>query len=279
MQTIHKDAFDRRYGVGAFNIVDWVTMDAVLAAAAETKSPVIVQASVKTVKVMGAKLIQLMFAEMARKVSIPATLHLDHCPDRAVIDQCIEAGWNSVLFDASKLSYEDNMAQTKAVVELAHRHGIAVEGELEAVKGVEDGIGDEYGSAVVALDKALAFIRETKIDSFAPAIGTAHGLYKGTPKINFNRVSEIVAAERLPLVVHGGTGLSDETFAELIRRGAPKVNISTQLKITFADAFKNYLTEKPTEYDPLKLLGAVKRDVMVRVKEFMKVFGSEGKAI
>jgi len=279
MQTILKDAFDRRYGVGAFNIVDWVTMDAVLAAAAETKSPVIVQASVKTVKVMGAKLIQLMFAEMARKVSIPATLHLDHCPDRAVIDQCIEAGWNSVLFDASKLSYEDNMAQTKAVVELAHRHGIAVEGELEAVKGVEDGIGDEYGSAVVALDKALAFIRETKIDSFAPAIGTAHGLYKGTPKINFNRVSEIVAAEPIPLVVHGGTGLSDETFAELIRRGAPKVNISTQLKITFADAFKNYLTEKPTEYDPLKLLGAVKRDVMVRVKEFMKVFGSEGKAL
>ena len=279
MQTILKDAFDRRYGVGAFNIVDWVTMDAVLAAAAETKSPVIVQVSVKTVKVMGAKLIQLMFAEMARKVSIPATLHLDHCPDRAVIDQCIEAGWNSVLFDASKLSYEDNMAQTKAVVELAHRHGIAVEGELEAVKGVEDGIGDEYGSAVVALDKALAFIRETKIDSFAPAIGTAHGLYKGTPKINFNRVSEIVAAEPIPLVVHGGTGLSDETFAELIRRGAPKVNISTQLKITFADAFKNYLTEKPTEYDPLKLLGAVKRDVMVRVKEFMKVFGSEGKAL
>ena len=279
MQTILKDAFDQRYGVGAFNIVDWVTMDAVLAAAAETKSPVIVQVSVKTVKVMGAKLIQLMFAEMARKGSIPATLHLDHCPDRAVIDQCIEAGWNSVLFDASKLSYEDNMAQTKAVVELAHRHGIAVEGELEAVKGVEDGIGDEYGSAVVALDKALAFIRETKIDSFAPAIGTAHGLYKGTPKINFNRVSEIVAAEPIPLVVHGGTGLSDETFAELIRRGAPKVNISTQLKITFADAFKNYLTEKPTEYDPLKLLGAVKRDVMVRVKEFMKVFGSEGKAL
>ncbi len=279
MQHILKDAFGRRYGVGAFNIVDWVTMDAVLAAAAETKSPVIVQVSVKTVKVMGAKLIQLMFAEMARKVSIPTTLHLDHCPDRAVIDQCIEAGWNSVLFDASKLSYEDNMAQTKAVVELAHRHGTAVEGELEAVKGVEDGVGDEYGSAVVALDKAVAFIRETKIDSFAPAIGTAHGLYKGTPKINFNRVSEIIAAEPIPLVVHGGTGLSDETFAELIRRGAPKVNISTQLKITFADAFKNYLTEKPTEYDPLKLLGAVKRDVMTRVKEFMKVFGSEGKAV
>jgi fructose-bisphosphate aldolase class II len=278
MQQILKHAFDNRYGIGAFNIVDYVTMDAVLSAAAETKSPVIVQVSVKTVKVMGAKLIQLMFAEMAGKAPVPATLHLDHCPDRKVIEECIAAGWNSVLFDASKLTYEDNMAQTKEVVALAHRHGVAVEGELEAVKGVEDGIGDEEGSAVVALDKAVAFIRETKIDSFAPAIGTAHGLYKGTPKVNFKRVEEIVAAEPIPLVVHGGTGLSDETFHRLIKAGAPKVNISTQLKITLADAYRNYLNEKPTEYDPLKLLGAVKKALVGQVITFMRFFGSEGKA-
>ena len=278
MQEILANAFRERYGVGAFNIVDWVTMDAVLAAADLTRSPVIVQVSVKTVKVMGARVIQKMFEEMAARVSVPTALHLDHCPDRAIIEECIAAGWNSVLFDASKLSYEDNMVQTKAVVELAHRQGVAVEGELEAVKGVEDGVGDEYGSAVVALDKAVAFIRETGIDSFAPAIGTAHGLYKGTPRINFDRVSEIVAAEPIPLVVHGGTGLSDETFRELIRRGAPKVNISTQLKITFADSFREYLAQKPTEYDPLKLLGAVKKNLIAKVSEFMKIFGSEGKA-
>ena len=140
-----------------------------------------------------------------------------------------------------------------------------MEGELEAVKGVEDGVGSEDGGAVVALDKALAFIRETGVDSFAPAIGTAHGVYKGTPKINFQRVAEIIAAEPVPLVVHGGTGLSDETFRELIRLGAPKVNISTQLKITMADGFREYLTEKPTEYDPLKLLGAVKKKVVNQV--------------
>ncbi len=278
MQQILKHAFDNRYGVGAFNIVNDLTMDAVLTAAAETKSPVIVQVSVKTVKVMGAKLIRLMFEEMANRVPVPATLHLDHCPDRKVIEDCIAAGWNSVLFDASKLSYEDNMAQTREVVELAHKHGVAVEGELEAVKGVEDGVGDEYGGAVVALDKAVAFIRETKIDSFAPAIGTAHGLYKGTPKINFQRVSEIIAAEPVPLVVHGGTGLSEETFRELIRRGTPKINISTQLKITLADAFRNYLNEKPTEYDPLKLLGAVKKKCVEQVACFMRTFGSDGKA-
>ncbi len=278
MQQILRDAFDKRYGVGAFNIVDWVTMDAVLAAAVETKSPVIVQVSVKTVKVMGARLIQVMFAEMAGRATVPATLHLDHCPDRKVIEECIAAGWNSVLFDASKLTYEENMAQTKEVVALAHRHGVAVEGELEAVKGVEDGVGGEDEGAVVPLDKAVAFIRATGIDSFAPAIGTAHGVYKGTPRINFNRVSEIVAAEPLPLVVHGGTGLSEETFHELIRRGAPKVNVSTQLKIVLADSYRTYLEEKPKEYDPLKLLGAAKKNLVAQVAYFMKVFGSEGKA-
>jgi fructose-bisphosphate aldolase class II len=278
MQEILKDAFTRRYGVGAFNIVNDLTMDAVLTAAAETRSPVIVQVSVKTVKVMGARLIRLMFEEMASRVPVPATLHLDHCPDRKVIEQCVAAGWNSVLFDASNLTYEDNMAQTREVVALAHKTGVAVEGELEAVKGVEDGVGSEEGGAVVALDKALAFIRETRVDSFAPAIGTAHGVYKGTPQINFQRVAEIVAAEPVPLVVHGGTGLSEETFRELIRLGAPKVNISTQLKITMADGFREYLTEKPTEYDPLKLLGAVKKKVVNQVIEFMRVFGSEGRA-
>ena len=278
MPELLKPAFEQRYGVGAFNIVDDLTMQAVLNAATETRSPVIVQVSVKTVKQMGARLIQLLFQEMANRAPIPATLHLDHCPDRKVIEECLEAGWNSVLFDGSKLSYEENLQQTQEVVALAHRYGVAVEGELEAVKGVEDGVGGEYGGAIVSLDKAVEFIRVTKIDSFAPAIGTAHGLYKGEPRINFQRVSEILAAEPIPLVVHGGTGLSDAVFKELIARGAPKINISTQLKITFADAFRTYLEEKPTEYDPLKLLSAVRQQVADVVKGLMHTFGSEGKA-
>jgi fructose-bisphosphate aldolase class II len=278
MQEILKDAFAKRYGVGAFNIVNDLTMEAVLAAAAEARSPVIVQVSVKTVKLYGARLIRLMFEEMATRAPIPATLHLDHCPDRKVIEECVAARWNSVLFDASKLSYEDNLAETREVVALAHRHGVAVEGELEAIKGVEDGVGDDYGGAVVALDKAVAFIRQTGIDSFAPAIGTAHGLYQGEPSINFERVSEIVAAEPVPLVIHGGTGLSDAVFQELIRRGAVKINISTQLKITFADSFRSYLDERPSEYDPLKLLGAVKKNVQAMVAGFLEVFGSVGRA-
>jgi ketose-bisphosphate aldolase len=278
MQAILKHAFENRYGVGAFNIVNDLTMDAVLSAAAETNSPVIVQVSVKTAKVMGVRMIKVLFEEMASRLPVPASLHLDHCPDRIVIEECIAAGWNSVLFDASNLTYEENLAQTREVVKLAHAHGVAVEGELEAVKGVEDGVGSAEGGTAVPLDLAVSFIRETRIDSFAPAIGTAHGVYKGTPKVNFQRVSEIVAAEPVPLVVHGGTGLSSETFRELIRRGAPKVNISTQLKITFADALRTYLNEHPDEYDPLKLLKAVKSDLAKVVAGFMSVFGSEGKA-
>ena len=216
MQKILQDAFRARYGVAAFNIFNELSMRAVLDAAAQTRAPVIVQVSVKTVKQLGSRLLQQMFAELAGCCPIPTTLHLDHCPDRAMIEECVKAGWNSVLFDASNLSYEENLRQTTEVVALAHRHNIAVEGELEAVRGVEDGIGSDDEGAIVPLDKCLEFMRTTKIDSFAPAIGTAHGLYKKEPRINFERVSEIVAAQPLPIVLHGGTGLTDQVFKELI---------------------------------------------------------------
>ena len=278
MPEILGPAFEQRYGVGAFNIVDDVSMAAMLDAAVEARSPVIIQVSVKTVKVWGARLLQLMFTEMAQDLPIPTTLHLDHCPDRAVIEDCLQAGWDSVLFDGSQLSYEENLAQTKAVVALARKHGAAVEGELEAVKGVEDGVGADYASPTAALDSALAFIRETGLDSFAAGIGTAHGLYKDAPKIDFERVSEIVAAHPIPLVLHGGTGLSPEVFRELISRGEAKVNISTRLKIVMADSYHDYLQQHRTEYDPLKLLGAVRGDLKAMAMNFMRIFGSEGKA-
>ena len=278
MQEILADAFEKRYGVAAFNMVNDLTMEGILAAAEIVKAPVIVQVSLKTVKVMGAKLIQLMFSEMAGRVGIPATLHLDHCPDIGVIEECLEAGWNSVLFDGSLLSYDENLNKTKQVVAMAKKHGAAVEGELEVVKGIEDGIGSEEEGMIVPLEKALEFIRETGIHFFAPAIGTAHGQYKGEPKINFERVSEITSAEPIPLVIHGGTGLSDDVFRELISRGAVKVNISTYLKITLADSFRKYLNAHPDEYNPMKLFAAVREDVVEMAGKFMKTFGSEGKA-
>jgi fructose-bisphosphate aldolase class II len=278
MKQILQSAFVGRYGVGAFNIVDEMSMSAVLDAAEQTRSPVIVQVSVKTVKVLGAKLIQRMFDEMTSHHSVPATLHLDHCPDMAMIKTCLDAGWNSVLFDASNFSYEENLRQTKEVVKMAATYDAAVEGELEAVRGVEDSVGSEEEGAIVPLDKCVEFLEQTQIDSFAPAIGTAHGLYKATPNINFDRVREIVLAYPVPIVLHGGTGLSNETFHELISAGCAKVNISTMLKITLCDAYRTYLNRKPEEHDPLKLRASVHQEIVAMAKGFMEVFGSAGKA-
>lgn len=279
MQNILTSAFKARYGVGAFNIVNDLTMLAVLEAASDTKSPVIIQVSVKTVKLWGAELIQKIFADLAARYDIPATLHLDHCPEVETIKTCLQAGWNSVLFDASNLDYEENMRQTKEVVKMARGYGAAVEGELEAVKGVEDGMGSEEGSDIVPLDKCVEFLDQTGIDSFAPAIGTAHGLYATAPKIDFARVEDIVTARPTPIVLHGGTGLSTETFQRLISLGCAKVNISTMLKITYCDAQQNYLNEKPKQHDPLKLMKYAQDQVRTMAANFMNEFGSAGKAV
>ncbi|HXM01700.1 MAG TPA: class II fructose-bisphosphate aldolase [Chthoniobacterales bacterium] len=271
-------AFAKRYGVGAFNIVDDLTMMAVLDAAVETRSPVIIQVSVKTVKFWGARLLQQTFTELASQRPIPATLHLDHCPDVAVIKTCLEAGWNSALFDASNLTYAENLRQTKEVVRFAQKLGAGVEGELEAVKGVEDGVGGDLEGELVPIDKCVEFIEATGIDCFAPAIGTAHGMYATEPVINFDRVKEITARKPVPIVLHGGTGLSEDTFRRLIQNGCAKVNISTKLKMEFADGFRTYLESKPKEYDPLKLLRAVHQDVKSMATGFMNIFGSTGQA-
>jgi fructose-bisphosphate aldolase class II len=278
LKDILQPAFEARYGVGAFNIVNDLTMAAVLDAAAETRSPVIIQVSVKTVKMWGAKLLHQMFAEMASRRPVPATLHLDHCPDIEMIKVCLDAGWNSALFDASSLSYQENLKLCQEVVAFAKKHGAGVEGELEAVRGIEDDVGSDAEGELVPVERCVEFIEATGIDCFAPAIGTAHGLYKTEPKINFERVAAIVARCPTPIVLHGGTGLSNETFKKLIAAGCAKVNISTMLKITFADSLKTYLEAKPKEYDPMKLQKAVHSDIVKMAQGFMETFGSAGKA-
>ncbi|MBV8274670.1 MAG: class II fructose-bisphosphate aldolase [Verrucomicrobia bacterium] len=278
LREILQPAFEARYGVGAFNIVNDLTMAAVLDAAVEVKSPVIIQVSVNTVKMWGARLIQQMFAEMASRRPVPATLHLDHCPDMEMIKTCLAAGWNSALFDASSLSYQDNLRLCREVVAFAKKHGAGVEGELEAVRGIEHEVDSDAQEELVPVERCVEFIDSTGIDCFAPAIGTAHGLYKTKPKINFERVEAIVARRRTPIVLHGGTGLSKETFKRLIAAGCAKVNISTMLKITFGDSLKNYLEAKPKEYDPMKLQKAVHTDLLNMAKGFMEIFGSAGKA-
>ncbi|MEZ4518924.1 MAG: class II fructose-bisphosphate aldolase [Chloroflexota bacterium] len=278
LPEIMDPAFKQRYGVAAFNAVDDITMDGLIKAAEEARSPLIIQISVKTVHFWGANVIMDMFTDMAQRVSVPVTLHLDHCPDTAVAKLCLDAGWNSVLFDGSGLSYDENFAKTLEVVKMANKANAHVEGELVAVGGVEDGVGSEEEGDLVPIEKEIEFIQQSGIYCYAPPIGTAHGFYKAAPTIRYDRIEQLVDATQMPMVLHGGSGLSNDVFTRLISLGAAKVNISTHLKKTFADGFRTYLEEKPTEYNPLKLIGAVRSDVIDMAKSYFKIFGSEGKA-
>jgi fructose-bisphosphate aldolase class II len=273
-------AFAERYGVAAINVVNDLTLEAVLAAAVEQRSPVIIQTSVKTVRSIGLDLLFAMWREMTAGIEVPVSLHLDHCPDRSVITACLRKGWNSVLFDGSSLPVAENQRQTVEVVAEARQYGAQVEGEIEAITGVEDGLGSDEVAATQSLPVALEFIRATGIDVFAPAIGNAHGVYHTEPKLDAQRVSDIVAAQPIPIALHGGTGMTDAQFTDLISRGCAKVNISTALKVTFMRANLAYLrdAQERDSWDPPSQFKAVRGAVMEMAADHMRRFGSVGNA-
>lgn len=280
LSEILKPAFEQRYGVPAINIVNDLTMENVLAGAVEVKSPVILQTSVKTVRSIGVDVLYAMWTSMTAGIEIPCALHLDHCPDRTVISDCLAAGWNSVLFDASTLPVEENQRQTVEVVAEARRYGADVEGEIESITGQEDGVGSDEESKRQTLEVSLRFLEATGVDVFAPAIGNAHGTYKRAPVLDFQRVSDIVAAHPVPIALHGGSGLSDAQFADCIARGCAKVNISTALKETFMQSSLAFLTDAEArgKWDPPSLFSAVGESVRDMTKHFAGIFGSVGKA-
>ena len=273
-------AFTERYGIAAINVVNDLTLEAVLAAAIDQHSPVIVQTSVKTVRAAGMDLLFAMWRELTAGIEVPVSLHLDHCPDREFISDCLRKGWNSVLFDASALPVEENMRQTVEVVAEARSYGAHVEGEIEAITGVEDGIGSDEEARRQSLPVALEFIRTTGVDVFAPAIGNAHGVYRAEPKLDAQRVSDIVVAEPIPIALHGGTGMTDAQFTDLIARGCAKVNISTALKVTYMKANLAFLrgAQERDTWDPPSLFTAVRTAVRDMAADHMRRFGSVGKA-
>lgn len=280
LTEILSGAFDERYGVPAINVFNDLTLEAVLAAAVEKASPLIVQTSVKTVKSVGGDVLWAMWTAMTAGIEVPVTLHLDHCPEREVITECLGLGWNSVLFDASKLPVEENMRQTVEVVAEARRHGAAVEGEIESITGVEDDIGSDTAAEQQELAVALEFLRTTGVDVFAPAIGNAHGSYKKAPVLDAQRVSDLVAAYPVPIALHGGSGLSDEQFRDLIARGCAKVNISTALKERFMKSGLAFLesAQQRQKWDPPSLFRSVRQDVIEMTGSLMTLFGSAGRA-
>ncbi len=280
------EAAKARYAIGAFNVTNLVQMEGVVDAAVERKSPVIIQTSVKPSKFLGPDVLVAVYRAIASSAPIPICLHLDHCTEIDYCKKCADRGYTNIMVDASKQPYDENIRQTREVVEYCHRAGnISVEGELGTVGGVEDQIKVAEDEAQLANPKqAVEFVERTGLDIFAPAIGTAHGVYKTkNPKIDFERLATINRmlnghGIKTPLVVHGGTGLPEDYIKRLLEAGGAKFNVSTELKHTLIDAEYDYVSAHREEYDPGKMDAAARDAIRKVVGRWIDVLGSSGKA-
>ncbi|MCD4691290.1 MAG: class II fructose-bisphosphate aldolase family protein [Calditrichales bacterium] len=275
-----------KYAVGAFNITNIIQMEGVVAAHEEMRAPLIIQTSVTPSKFLGQDVVVAVYRSIAESAKIPICLHLDHCREVDYCKSCADAGWTNIMIDASKQLFDENIQQTKEVVAYCHSVGdITVEGELGTVSGVEDQIiVAEDASQLCGLEQALDFVEETGVDLLAPAIGTAHGVYKTKkPKVDFDRFEKIFnllngEKIRIPLVIHGGTGLPEDYVTRLVALGGAKFNVSTDMKRTWIDATYEYISAAREEYNPGKLDIHVKNAVTNKVKAWIHLFGSAGKA-
>ena len=269
-----KDALERHYAIGAFNAENMEMVQAIIEGAEQMKAPVMIQTTPGTLKYADPTIFAGMVSRLAEKAAVPVALHLDHGNSYELAEYCMKVGYTSIMIDGSLLPFEENIALSKRVVDMAG--DIPVEAELGTVGGKED--THSAGMAYTDPAQAEIFVRETGIYSFAPAIGTAHGVYKAEPRLDLDRLSDIAGRVKIPLVLHGTSGVPDDTVRECIRRGICKVNYATDLRITFSNAVKAALEADPKAYDPKKYLKPAREAVTRRVCELIQVCGSDGKA-
>ena len=272
-KEILSKASDDNYAVGAFNINNMECLQAIISAAEEKDAPVIIQTTEGAIKYAGVEYLSAMVKIAAQNSKAPIALHLDHGTTYEIIVKCIASGWTSVMIDASKYNLEKNIQITKEIVKIAHSCGVSVEAELGKLPGIEDSINVSEEDALHTDPKeAELFVNETNIDSLAISIGTAHGLYKGIPKLDFERLSEINNLITIPLVLHGASGVSNSDLKEAIKRGINKINIDTDLRIAFAEGCKEIFKNDPSEYDPRKICGNARAMVQKVVEEKIFIF-------
>lgn len=247
-----QNAKKHSYAVGAFNIFNYLSARAVIRAAQKLDSPVILQTSTQTVRKFGPQELGTMLRQLAWNASVNVIIHLDHCQNVEMAKACMDAGWDSIMFDGSHFPLEDNIRMTKEVIAYARPRKIYVEGELGRIAGVEDDLKvDEKNAMGATLEESLYYVNATGVDAFAPAVGTAHGVYTGTPVINFDLVKLLKEQIETPVVIHGGTGLDEDTFRRLIKNGGAKVNVSTAIKHAYIDGCKEYIQSNPKKLDPI----------------------------
>lgn len=266
------------YAVGAFNLNNMEIMQAIIEAAEEERAPVILQASQGALKYAGIEYIAALAKTAATQASVPIALHLDHGTSFKQVVECLRNDFTSVMFDGSKYEFAENIRRTKEVVDIAHIVGVSVEGELGRIGGVEDDIVvDERDALLTDPSEAAEFAEATGVDALAIAIGTAHGLYKLEPKLDFERLTEIKEVVSIPLVLHGGSGVPDGAIQEAIRRGIRKINIDSELRKAFSDGVRAALAKNSEEIDPRKLLTPARDAMREKAREKMRLFGANGK--
>lgn len=266
------------YAIGAFNCNNMEIVQSIINAAGTENSPVIVQASQGAIKYAGLGFIIALVRQAAETSSIPVVLHLDHGTSFEQVMQCIRFGFTSVMYDGSALPLEENIAETRRVVEIARVFGVSVEAELGRIGGTEDDISVSEAEALFTdPGEAERFVEETGVDALAVAVGTAHGLYKGEPKLDFGRLAEINRRVPCPLVLHGSSGLPDKNITEAIGRGVRKINIDTNIREAFVGAMHRVMEKNPDEIDPRKILGPAREAAAEVIAQKIRLFGSSGK--
>ncbi|MCD8154591.1 MAG: class II fructose-bisphosphate aldolase [Clostridiales bacterium] len=265
------------YAVGAFNAENMEMVKAIIQAGEELRAPVMIQTTPSTIQYGGLETYAAIVEVEARKASIPVCLHLDHGSSFDLAVQAMRAGYTSVMIDGSKLEFEENIAVSRKVAEVAAALGIPCEAELGKVGGKEDDLEAEADTNTDPV-QAKEFAERTGVTSLAVAIGTAHGFYVGTPVLDKERLSEIRQVVDIPLVLHGASGLTDEDVQDCVKRGICKVNFATELRVAYTKAVRELLAEKPEAYDPKAYGKAGIAAVKELVKGRMRVCGCDGRA-
>ena len=271
-------AKEEKYAVPHFNInnLEWTRF--ILEECEACKSPVILGVSEGAAKYMGGlKVVSNMVNALdeSLKITVPVALHLDHGSSFETCKEAIDAGFTSVMIDASKYSLQENIEITKQVVAYAKNKNVTVEAEIGHVGGEEDGVADELAYAKV--EDACMLASETGIDSLAPALGSVHGPYKGEPKLDFDRMQEIKEKTNLPLVLHGGSGIDDEKIRKGIACGICKLNINTELQMEWTSGVREFLKENDTVYDPRKVIKSGESKMKEAIRAKIALLGSEHK--
>ncbi|WP_446898446.1 class II fructose-bisphosphate aldolase [Clostridium sp. LBM24168] len=272
-------AWKNKYAIGAFSIHNAEGIQAVLKAAEEERAPVMMQIGQKVIQNMGLYEMRKMVDCFIRDVSVPVCIHLDHSHSYEQTLEAIQLRFQSVMFDGSALAFEDNADTTRKIVEFANALNIGAEGEIGKIRGTEDDISVRDKDAMLTTcDEAFRFVEKTGVNYLAVSIGTAHGVYKKTPKLAFQRLKDISNVVKRPIVLHGGSGVPDDQVRKSISLGVAKINVDTELRQAFAKGVYETLKNNPEEYQLGVLLGNGREAMKEKVKEKIKLFGSDNRA-